>query len=182
MAINIQQGLYCYTVNAEGFTLYKILDTTPDEVLAMVFWPSNLQPTALNIANFEVRAHCLSFPVSEFIAATAVMVVEISELEKKEVLQFERIRLGIQLREKEFQRLLAAGTIAFESGDYKTAITRLSEAAPYAKYTPLIYELRGKSYAQIGQHADALADLTYACDLGVKSEEINRLIAELNQY
>lgn len=179
MAIILQQGLVCYTVNAEGFSLYKILVTTAEEILAMAYWPSSLQPTALNLANFEVRAHCLSFSISEFTAATAIIVAEISEEEKKEVAQFERIRLGVQLRENEFQRLLAAGTKAFENGDYETAITRLSEAAPYAKYTPKIYELRGKSYMQVGQQSDALADLIYACDLGVQSEEINALIAQL---
>lgn len=32
---------------------------------------------------------------------------------------------------------------------------------------------------QVGQQSDALADLIYACDLGVQSEEINALIAQL---
>lgn len=153
-------GSYFYFRKDSLYYLFQLLEVSPNQVLVQRFWSTTNVPSMDRLHQFDVKSACSEFE-EEFDELILIGEEQITANQQQEITQFLKIKASKIAREAGFLTLKKDAIEAFERKEYREAIRLFSLAAPYSKYDMELYEKRGLCYLELGQYADALADLDY---------------------
>lgn len=173
---NVVVGDWFYTSENDQIELYQMLENESD-ILVKAFWPQVLDA---KIETADLRTACTIYS-SENNTIFYLKSGEITTEDLEEIAQFKRISAGKKARENHFQLLIETANNAIATNDFESAISVLTEAAPYSKLDLTIYQKRGFCYLKLNRFLEALADFEYVLGQTHHEESIEHCIAIYDQ-
>lgn len=159
-----------YFKNEGVFEVFKLLKLENDTIYVRTYWPIYEEPTAISIADLDVKSACSLLEKNEFEKGSVFAFEEVSLEDEKEIEQFKAIVHGQEVRKNKFAELLLAADQAIENTDFEQAVAILTEAAPFNKFNLTVFEKRALCYLQLGKRFEAEQDIDFILMIDSENE------------
>lgn len=160
-----------YYIKNEGFfEIFKLLKLEKDAVYVRTYWPIYEEPTAISIADLDVKSACSLLEKDEFEKGLAFAHEDISTEDEQEIEQFKAIVKGQEERKNKLAELLQAADQTIENKDFEQAVAILTEAAPYNKFNLTVFEKRALCYVKLGKRFEAEQDIDFVLMMDPENE------------
>ncbi len=148
--------------NSDGYSVFKLLKQLSENTFYVrSYWPVNFEPSFNDFEKLDLQSACSLLEYTQFKEYTLLGFEEISDVDLREIAQFERIMASKANRLSEFENLLASAEKKIEEENYLEAIALLTEAAPYSKFDLRAYALRGFAYMKLEKRFEAVQDFDF---------------------
>jgi hypothetical protein len=155
------KGRIFYIQKEGSFSVFKLLLEDGENLYVRTYWPIYDEPTAISIANLDVKSACSLLVKDDFEKGNVFAFEEVSLEDEKEIEQFKAIVQGQEARKNKLAELLQAADQAIEHNDFEQAVAILTEAAPYNKFNLTVFEKRALCYVQLGKRFEAEQDIDF---------------------
>lgn len=175
----MEKGSLFYIVNGESYSVFKLLLKERERFFVRSYWPIYEEPTAISLADLDVKSACSLLEKDEFEKGLAFAHEDISTEDEQEIEQFKAIVKGQEERKNKLAELLQAADQAIENNDFEQAVAILTEAAPYNKFNLTVFEKRASCYLQLGKRFEAEQDIDFVLMMDPENKvalELKKLI------
>lgn len=166
----MNKGRIFYIQKEGSFSVFKLLLENGENRYVRTYWPIYDEPTAISIADLDVKSACSLLEKDEFEKGLAFAYEEISAEDEKEIEQFKAIVEGQEARINKLAELLLAADQAIENKDFEQAVAILTEAAPFNKFNLTVFEKRAFCYLQLGKRFEAEQDIDFILMMDSENE------------
>lgn len=141
-----------------------------DAVYVQTYWPIYEDPTAISIADLDVKSACSLLEKDDFEKGLAFAYEDISVEDEQEIEQFKAIVQGQKERKNKLAELLQEADQAIAHKDFEQAVAILTEAAPYNKFYLTVFEKRALCYVELGKRFEAEQDIDFVLLMDSENE------------